>query len=881
MAELKAIRMSIPKRIQSLVLLNVAYFLVLFFTSTSRVNPQNNTEQPFTTPKELVEAANLILSDSIEFEKRVTTAKKLILWLDKTGSDKQKEFARNLCLRFYSTLVSELDVNDVPSKTPKLDAQTQAFAEALQQGKYNSTGKSIQQYIEQTDDFNLHPALSILSLKALKDTEGYRTFFVDLQKKRVSAYSLYFLGIMHAREMHFVEAETFLQKAKEHLQSDILLHCLNIDLVKLFLRKEAFERVNTLLETMLQENPKDAEAIYWKAQYLQNTGQKDAALQELYRLRPLLYADPHLVSAAAQLAYLLNQNEEALKIMNAFESKVEPNWQFYKTKAYLLRRIQNQPQLVEEYETKARQLEDTRVTSGMPPTKEIQELLRQKREKQRQNLAGMEGLDPFNRIYIALLDEDVSSAIGELQSMVKQPNASALEYYLLGMIERRSVRIYDALETFQQLRLKFPDFQQYKILYLQADLAVRTGKHNLAKQLYSDLLKRFPESSQAQTAQRYLNDNSEEKSTFRKELHVSPFFSRFPTYSAPYVLSELVQYWGDSRFGGGSATFASIRRQLNTDKFRGLGFDQMLAHLQLGTLRYKIEPFVGEESVVLEYLKQRIPVIHINGSLYADQSISDLLLLSGYDSKRGVFYGEGATTYDTRLLTENELLEGICIGVYPESGGETFSKRARQSQEAGLLFVNLASSNFQSSDETKQMQFFEQKKEFIMNATDSIYIPHQLAYNRWIRVEESAQQARKHLNSIQKNSSRTAQYWFLSAMISYKENKTDESLAALDKALLKQPGNSLFEVFEVIILREAGRLQEALALAENLRYQYPEDPLISFELLKLYKESDQFKEYYQEEARIKKLFGSEFEIHFDPMNPSGETVSHNPASQAG
>ncbi len=77
----------------------------------------------------------------------------------------------------------------------------------------------------------------------------------------IGAYSYYLLGILAAREGRFVEAERYLDQAKDGLGSPILEKWLTLDRAKIAIAMNNLDQSNELISGLLKANSKDVRAL--------------------------------------------------------------------------------------------------------------------------------------------------------------------------------------------------------------------------------------------------------------------------------------------------------------------------------------------------------------------------------------------------------------------------------------------------------------------------------------------------------------------------------------------------------------------------------------------------------------------------------------------
>lgn len=797
------------------------------------------------SPETIKDAGKLILSDAVEFPKRVELAASLTFLFEQIGRSDQ---ARLLCLEFYASLTSELLPDDPMSTVPPLEERFAQYAQAIENGKLRDTANQINKYLHQEGQSDPQPVLTLLALKADSMRDCYFALFGDISRRRLSPYSHYVLGILSARESRYVEAQRFMESARNKMQSPILERWLSRDLAKIALVRGDRNRASSIINQLLKVNAQDPWALYLQA-LSQEKQQGDASRQILARIIPLLYEDPYLISGVATLALELNEVDTAAKILESFETKVDPISDFYKAFA-LVRKVQNRNEDSIAFSQKAEQYKDPRVSvaGAFPTGDDFTKLMEEERKKNRDQIVGMEDVEPLIRAYLLLFRLDRDNAAQVLTQQIQAVKTNAVELFTLSMIQNRAGQRQEALQSFQALQKQHPDFQPYKVLTYIADLSVQSGNRKIAETSYRDLLKKYPESYQATVAQRYLQTPPEHKPERLSSLQVSSFMSPYTQYSAPFVMTEIMNYWGDR------TDFSSVRTVLRTSQYRSLSFNEFLKNLITRT-RYKIVFFIGVPEALNAYLRENIPVVFTQGDMFANQILSDLVLLTGGDPARGIYYAEGVTPNDCQILTAEEIGEGLCVAIYPESLSPNVSLSIKPAHDAGLEFIELNSAAAMiSKDSSISSGDFSIRRQTIISEEKQIYLPHKLAFLRWTQEHTSLVQASSYRRDIQKDCSGSSHFWFISAVIHFKEKNIDMALEALDRAERREPDNPRYGLSRVRALFNLSRYNDAANLAKRLSEQFPYDPLISGHLIALYQKMDKERERDAEEARLKKLY---------------------------
>jgi hypothetical protein len=131
--------------------------------------------------------------------------------------------------------------------------------------------------------------------------------------------------------------------------------------------------------------------------------------------------------------------DTAARILEQYESKVEPNRDFYEVFAFV-RKNQGKQQEAEQYLEKAR---DSRFPGGgyQRRTAPLRTQGSRCRSREpRKDVEWPEGVDTLSKAYYRLLDEDYANAIAILQANQSNP----YESFILSAIQRRSVDLTNA-----------------------------------------------------------------------------------------------------------------------------------------------------------------------------------------------------------------------------------------------------------------------------------------------------------------------------------------------------------------------------------------------------------------------------------------------------
>lgn len=796
-----------------------------------------------------------IFSRNIDYERRVQVASTLTRWFEIQNRSRN---ARRLCLDFYDSLASILE-DESPSE--ELQEPFIGFAQAIDRGKRQDTAVAIEGLISNASDAVLHPGLSLLALKAETMAPAYRVLFADFTNQKLTPYSLYVFGILAAREKRFIEGERFLMRAKDRLGSPILERWLSIDLAKLFTVNKKNDEARQIVRNLLEKNPQDPQALNISI-FNNLDNKKDLARQQLSQLINLLYPDPYLIAETAKLAIQLMELDTAARILEQYESKVEPSRDFFEVFAFV-RKNQGKQQEAEQYLEKARRIHDSRVavTSAEPLRYELKEAVADPGEPRR-DVEWPEGVDTLSKAYYRLLDEDYANAIAILQANQSNP----YESFILAAIQRRSGDLTQAALTLQQIKAHFPEFHPYEILSLLADYAIRRNDTPQALAYYREILDRFPESYQADAARKVCNLPADAfPLTVVQSIEASPRMSRYSNYAAPFLVTEIREHWGDS------ASFATFTNLLQVSPRRGILFHEFVTVLASIT-RHQVIPFIGIGEGVLNCLRQDIPVIFCQGDMFDNQLITELAMLTGGDERRGIFYAEGVTPYEPHLFTEKELLEGICFAVYPSSLEPQWPAAMTNAIERGKEFIKLhLDASHIRTDPDYDAAYYTQRQQSILSENDIILWPIKLAFARWTIRNKPGTISGQYLQALEEFCRESAHYWFISAVNQANQKNSDRANQLLEKALKRCPENPRFLLAQVRILDQTQKMEEAIALTENLRYQYPENTYVSYQLLLLYRKAGEIEKGRIEEERLKKILNVEI-ITIDDMK-QGESFS--------
>ena len=805
--------------------------------------------------QDINDARDLILSPEVDFTKRLELASSFTKILEKTNRSQQ---ARLLCLDFFSSIASLIESVKEEKTAPSLQKPYTEYAQEIDQGKRLATMKKIIESLGPEGKTPPPPALSLLALKADDMLTAYYALYADVANRQLTPYGYYVLGILSARQSRFVEAARFLDRVQENLGSAILERWLAIDQVKMAIVNQNLGKADTIIEDLLKKNANDVQALKFKILYFLETGKEDPARQLLARIKPLLYEDPYLLAETASLAMRLNEIATAASILESFENKIEPNRDFYQALVNL-RKAQGKTEEAAKYLDKANQVQDTRVAvGGLLPKNEqdqLMKLLASARDKRRKEIESLGGVDSLATAYLFLLEQDYGNAVQAIEKVLKTPGAHTMERFVLAALQRRSGQYKEAAQNLEAVKKNQPTFRAYQVLTLLADLSMRAGDAQAAKGYYQELLNRFPESYQAVAAKRYLENKSPSTSNeFLQKIKISPMMSRYAEYAAPYVISEIMNYWGDR------VSFISINNRLGTSPRRGLLFHEFFAVFFSGT-RYKVVPFVGTAEVLLETLKQSIPVVFCDGEMFSNQRMNSLSLIVGADPDRGVFYAEGVSPSDPAILTESQILEGICMAVHPGTLSETQTEEFKKSVAFGeeYMLLNAAAAMIRQQKADVDPKPFNTRLQTIQKETSRGFVPHQLAFARWLIHSASDASVGYFLEAIRPNCAGTAQYWFQLADVDFQHKDAEQALGDLNQALKISPDAPRYELARVLVLYKQGKIADAVRISESLRDQYPDEATVSAHLIALYKKTGAADKMKAEETRLKNL------LHLDSI----------------
>jgi predicted Zn-dependent protease len=810
--------------------------------------------------RELLEIRSTILSSSVDYEKRVQLANSTVIFLEKAN---QASDARHLCLTFYTSVAPYMAYQDMEKPASAPPKPITDAIKAIDQGKRTTAIKQYQALLTQNYISSLDSSLAIVALKADDMATSYQAFFSDLLDQKLSAYTYYMLGILFAREKRFIESERLLELSNRNLGLESLDRWLAIDLIKIALVVKNHQKAETVTQEWLAKNANDPHFINLWIRTLVEQNKLDIARQKLAQIIPLLYEDPYLVSETAYLANQLNDNKTAAAILQKMENKVEPNHDFYATFS-LICKSQGREEDAKAYQEKAAQIRDSRVnvSNGLPnsdiPIEELRKTIHRQQEKRREEIANMDTANSLDRVYLYLLSHDPESAIAELTAITSQEKFDSNAHFVLASIQRRSGLLPDAIQTLETLYKNRPKFRTYQVLSLLADFYVRTNNYAQAKRYYDTLEKAFPDSYQAEIARAFLKQENTVRHNVLSPIAISPLMSRYDQYGPPFVISEVMNYWGNR------AKFTSISNLLGTSPRRSLQFDEFLSALVSGT-RYQIFPFIANTDVLQEFMIQKIPVIFCQGEMFSTQRISTLTLIAGMDSHRKIVYSESINPWNQYLYTETEMQEGLCLAVHPTSVKINLTPAMKEAVLYGREFINLNTQVLKSQRQSFYDNSEFERRRIMVQADNNPYLRlHKLSFLRWTILNEPLEAAKQYAASLT-NCETSSLYWSLLAQIEFGLTKSEQTLdSILDKAIDKAPADPLYQLAKIRALIKINKVEQALTIAEHLREAYPENPRVSAHLVAIYKKAGLTQLEEEEKIRLKNLIHIDIvDINFD------------------
>ena len=798
------------------------------------------------SPQDLIEVRSIILSGNVPYENRIKLAETVVCLLEKMnrGND-----ARKLCLLFYESVLPFLENENSPQTD--LQSPFSNYIKAIDQGKRKTTLQEYQNDVQKSGKKKPESCLSLIALKADDMPMAYLALLSDFEDKKLSVFSNYVLAILIAREKRFVEAERLLEQAKDNLKVTGMDKWLAIDLIKLDLVLKNFNKAETLVKEWLEKDPNDPNFINLIIFCLLEQDKKDIARQKLAQVIPLLYEDPYLIAETANLAMQLNELDKGVEILQKFEPKVEPNRDFYSA-YYLILKAQGKLAESETYAKKASQIQDARVAVTKNnitniPIEQLRKAIEEQRLTRKKEIENLDVADALDKVYLFLLSKDSVSAIEELKKIAVQPMNQANTEFVLASVYKRIEDYTNAIAVLELLKKDHPKFRPYTVLTLLADLYCRNNDFSKAQEYYRELDRTYPDSYQAAVARTFLKREKQDKNPVILPVKVSTLISRYDQYGAPFIISEVLNYWGER------IKFSSVSTLLGTSPRRALAFDEFLAALIQGT-PYKILPFIGDSTVMQEILEQKIPIVYSSGEMFSSQRISELSLITGMDPTRKLFYGEGVASTDQSLFSETELLEGICFAVYPNSVQINFSEKMKIAIQQGKRFMDLNRSSMMAlRNQNYDLTDFKTRKTAMETDADPLLLSQKLGFIRWEIQNSPLETAKTYIEHLRESCNLSSQYWFLSADVEFQVTKSEQALKTLDTALMKKPDELRYELARVRVLNKVGKTNEAIVTAEYLREQYPENSSVSAHLVGFYQKvgAEQLKN--DEETRLKNL----------------------------
>ncbi len=781
------------------------------------------------------------------FSVRHEILKSAVFLLQKDGRELE---AKQLLMSFILPIPYNREP-DLPAIPPDLIKT----AHAIDAGDYTEARNMLDAYIQSNP--NPHASLSILAIKADHVPAAYYGLLADAKDQSFSAYSAYVIGILLMRSKDIETAARYFESVDDEFKNTPRLErWLLIDAAKFNQIIYGYEKAHDILDQLLEKNPQDVQALYWKARIFAEQSQNDRAKETLAQIIPLLYPDEFLVMETATLALRLDELERAASILADFETKLTPSKDYYSLFA-LIRELQNQPEAKRELEKKAQALPVPQepVPSSWMQTTRLQGILKSIRDERREETRRMAEGNPLDKVFLFLLNEDTVEAKRTLQELIDQYPPFESAQFMLATIQRREGNIAESYGTLQALHNLSPDFRRYQVLSQLADFAVRLNDPANAGRYYDQIARDYPESYQAETAKRYQETGSQSDDRDTNAFSVSPLLTKYQTYSVPYVLRELLAQWGTQ------VTFPRIISQTRTSPRRGLKFHELVAFMLKGTQQRAIIPFSGSVEIAAKYLQQTIPVVFCKGGMFANQSLEVSGILTGYDTGRNVVYFESVMPNDPAVLTERELLEGICIAVYPAEQSIQTTDSMKESFAVGNEFIQLNAAALEmiqreaAKDSSPQEEYrfdpqkFRNRLSTLAKETGNGFAPLQIAALKY-KVQQSPSQAKSYAKEIQPQCQDLAQFWSVKAGMAFQENQFGDALESIEQAISISPGNVWYKIGKVQALEKLNQNESAIALAEQLREEYPQNLNVSSQLLKLYEKTGNENKLKSEKSRL-------------------------------
>lgn len=816
-----------------LMLISVSFFWVSLSSAQTPVE---------LTAQDVEELQHKILSDQLPYAVRHEVAQSAVFLLQQ--QDRQIE-SKRLFLRFANQLRHDerLESSTIP---PELVKATHS----IDQGNYVEARKGIDAYIQSNP--NPHDSLSIVALKADHEPAAMYGLFADAKDEVLSVYSSYVMGIMLVRNQALKQAAIHFQTVSSPNLSPRIDRWLKIDEAKFGLIIEDYSFAHSKLDNLLSENEKDAQAIFWKARAYKAQQKDEQSREVLARLIPVLYPDTYLVTETVSLTVALNELDIAALILTDFEKKLTPSRDFYELFA-IVRGLQKQAEASNALKQKAESMEIDRnaVSDSWIKTTRLSAVLKQIQSERRAQTLDVATGDPLDKAYLLLLNEDATEAIRVLEELIKTYPPFHEAQFMLSSLHRRQGNIQKAFQTLQTLHQNSPKFRRYVILQSLADYAVQLNDQANAKSYYELIQKEYPASYQAETAKLFLqNGSSQQRKT--QAVAVSSVMTKYENYSAPFIIKEILTHFDSHN------TFSRLSSLTGTSPRKGLGFVELFYAI-LKVTQYSVKPFSGTVPVVSNYLSQEIPVVYCKGGMFASQHLELAGVITGYDVTRKLVYLETVLPGTSHVLTEQELLEGICIAVHPIDVAVNRTDEMKQAFGVGNEFINLnlACNELRiKEDQNDDLHFdldkFNERIGSIAQEPGKGFIPLKLAVLRY-QIQRDTQKAASYAKSLEEGCSEVAQYWFDLSAIDFEMKQFQKALEHIGKAVELSPGNIQYQIGKARAFEKLNQTKDAVALCEKLRDEHPHNPAVSMHLLAFYEKSGLMEQKAVEEARLKKL----------------------------
>lgn len=819
------------------------YQSILVFILLIYQNAAAQTNAVELTAKDVEALQQKTVSEELPYAVRHEVAKSAVFWL--MQNDRQIE-AKMILMRFSGSLRhnESAQTNAIP---PELD---QAIV-AIDEGKYEEARSKINAYIQSTP--LPHESLSIIALKADHEPAAYYGLFADAKDESLSIYSSYVMGILLVRSQGLQQASLYFQSSESQTLSPSLNRWLKIDAAKFNLISGVFDRTHSILDELLKQNPKDAQALFWKARALKAQNQDERSREALAQLIPNLYPDIYLITESASLALQLGELNTAAGILTEHETKLNPSRDFYELFS-IVRNQQNQKEESVALSKNALSLpiKPEPVSAHWIQTTRLQAVLQEIRNERRAETQAVEGGDPLDKAFLFLVNEDSAAAKSTLQELIKTYPPFNEAQFMLSSIHRREGKVKEALQTLQQLHKTSPAFRRYSVLSMMADYAVQLEDPTNAGKYYELIQKEFPESYQSAAAALYKQAGAPKEQRNAHAVKISPTFSKYDHYASAFVIKELMAHW-DTHI-----TFARISSQIGVSPRRGLSFIELFFSI-VKMAQYSVYPFSANVQVVSEFLNQNIPIVFCKGNMFASQNLELSGMITGYDVTRKLVYFESVLPGNVHVLTEKELLEGICMAVYPVDTAVVLSDQMKQAFSVGDEFINLNAAAGElnvKKDAATDLHFdlnqFNERIQSVPKETAIGLIPLQLAVLKY-QIQHQPGQAAGTAKTLQPSCENIAQYWFDIAAIDFAGKQYQNALHHIEKAIQLAPGNIRYPIGKARAYEKLGKLNEAIALCEQLREEYPHNPSINMHLLAFYEKAGDTKKMEAERTRLKNL----------------------------